>query len=96
MRVETETETENLQRTISQTDRPSALRPPGTWLDRRYLIPQCFLGREAEGVHLGELVPQVVVQLPELCVAPVHIPLVVMDTDVHLEIEMAQPMSPSS
>lgn len=49
-----------------------------------YLVPNGFLGWEVEGVHLWKLGPQVVVELPELCVTPVHVPLVVQDADVHL------------
>lgn len=49
-----------------------------------YLVPYGFLGWEAEGVHLWKLGPQVVVELPELCVTSVHVPLVVKDAYVHL------------
>lgn len=49
-----------------------------------HLVSDGFLGWEVEGVHLRELRSQVVVELPELGVTPVHIPLVVQDTDVDL------------
>lgn len=49
-----------------------------------HLVPDGFLGWEVEGVYLWKLRSQVVVELPELGVTPVHIPLVVQDTDINL------------
>lgn len=49
-----------------------------------HLVPDGFLGWEVEGVDLRKLRSQVVVELPELGVTPVHIPLVVQDTDINL------------
>lgn len=51
---------------------------------RPHLVPNGFLGWKAEGVHLWELGPQLVVQLSELGVASVDVPLVVQDADVNL------------
>lgn len=49
-----------------------------------HLVPYGLLGWEVEGVHLWKLCSQVVVELPELSVTPVHIPLVVQNTDINL------------
>lgn len=54
------------------------------YIHAAHLVPYGFLGGEVEGVHLWKLGPQVVVELSELGVTPVHVPLVIQDPDVHL------------
>lgn len=49
-----------------------------------YLVADGFFRWEIERVDLWELRPQVTVQRPELSIAPVHIPLIVQDSNVHL------------
>lgn len=50
-----------------------------------YLVADGFFRWEIERVDLWELRPQVTVQRPELSIAPVHIPLIVQDSNVHLK-----------
>lgn len=50
-----------------------------------HLVPYGFLGWEVEGVHLRKLWSQMIVELPEFGVTPVHIPLIVQDADIHLK-----------
>lgn len=69
---------------VFNRERPTVCQTNRTWLLAAHLVPYGFLGWKVEGVHLWKLGPQVVVELPELGVAPVHIPLIVQDTDVHL------------
>lgn len=50
-----------------------------------YLVADGFFRWEIERVDLWELRPQVIVQCPELSIAPVHIPLIVQNSNVHLK-----------
>lgn len=59
-------------------------RQRNTYLLPAHLVPYGFLGWEVEGVHLWKLWSQMIVELPELGVTSVHIPLIVQDADVHL------------
>lgn len=68
----------------------------GGVLSEDHLVSQSFLGWEGEGVNLGKLRSQVVVQLPELCVPPVYVPLVVLDTDIHLKTKKREEKKSSS
>lgn len=50
-----------------------------------YLVADGFFRWEIERVDLWELWPQVIVQHPELSIAPIHIPLIVQDSNIHLK-----------
>lgn len=68
----------------SHRERPTVSHTNRSWLLLAHLVPYGFLGWEVEGVYLWKLRSQVIVELPELGVTPIHIPLVVQDTDIHL------------
>lgn len=50
----------------------------------RYLISYGLFWGEVEGVNLGVFGSEAAVQVPELSVSPVHVPLIIQDPDVDL------------
>lgn len=50
-----------------------------------YLVADGFFRWEIERVDLWKLLPQVIVQRSEFSIAPVHIPLIIKDSNVHLK-----------
>lgn len=50
-----------------------------------HLVADGFFRWEIERVDSWELRPQVIVQRPELSIAPVHIPLIVQNSNVYLK-----------
>lgn len=54
-----------------------------------YLVADGFFRWKIEGVDLLELRPQVIVQCPELSIAPIDIPLIVQDPNVYLKQQKA-------